>query len=243
MIVAFSGQAGSGKDTSSDFLVRDHGFVKVAFADLMKRVCASIYKYMTREHLWGPSEMRNKPIENYPREHGPWVTKDDLRCVCCNVLKEGGDNTQCFLTARWALQSLGTEWGRSNYSNTWIDPVLDIYHKLCHQSGILRSVHYSYTPWDGLVSRSVPNGPKPTGVVISDLRWPAGNEGQSIKREDGILVKLLRGDGLVGAAGMHESEQCIGRTHNSTFDHIIDNREYSLEQLSDHLNTLFGHRI
>ena len=39
-VVAFLGAAGSGKDTAADLLVSEFGFVKIAFADVLKRFCA-----------------------------------------------------------------------------------------------------------------------------------------------------------------------------------------------------------
>lgn len=227
-IVGFAGRAGSGKDTSADFLVNNYGFIKVAFADKMKRICADVYPLMTREHLWGPSSKRNESIKEYPREHGPWVFG---KCACCNAAFVEGTSKQCYLTSRFALQQLGTEWGRNNYVNTWTDPVMDAADKLLNKSGILRSVHYSYTPWDGIIVSNVPKGPRPRGVVISDLRWPAGNEGQTILGGGGYIYKLLRGEGLEGAAGQHDSERAMLGVPDSYYSGIIDNREWTLEQL------------
>ena len=58
MIVGITGLAGSGKDTAADFLVKNHGFVKVALADVLKRACKEFFAF-TDEQLWGPSEKRN----------------------------------------------------------------------------------------------------------------------------------------------------------------------------------------
>lgn len=241
MIVAFSGLAGSGKDTSADYLVEHHDFVKVAFADEMKRTCARIFPKMTREHLWGSSSKRNEPLPDYPRKHGPWVhDSDGHRCACCNIFEIGGgaERRQCFLTTRFALQQLGTEWGRTCFENTWVDFTLEVATSLLRRSGILRSLHFSYTPWDGLLTSNVPVGPKPQGVVISDMRWPAGNEGTAIRAWGGKLLKLKRGEGLAGAAGAHSSEQAMAGVPESHFDHVIDNREYTLKQLYAQLSDL-----
>jgi len=69
MIIGLLGQAGSGKDTVADFLVRDHSFVKVALADPLKRICRDVFDF-TDEQLWGPSEKRNAPDKRYPRPRG-----------------------------------------------------------------------------------------------------------------------------------------------------------------------------
>lgn len=241
-IVGISGRAKSGKDTAADFLVKNHGFVKVAFADPIKRMTRIAYPKMTADHLWGPSEMRNVPIQDYPREHGPWVAVGEKsgkyrRCACCNVEWAFEDNSQCFLTARYALQTLGTEWGRSCYPNTWVDIMVETARSLMERSGIARSLHYSYTPWDGLIASNVPIGPRPLGVVVSDTRWPAGNEGEVIKGIHGLLIQMLRGQGLAGAAGQHQSEQNLD-VPRDLFAHNIDNNHMSLEQLEAHVSKI-----
>lgn len=66
MIIGICGQAGSGKDTAADFLVKDHGFAKVSFADPMKRFCQEIFDF-TDEQLWGSSQFRNAPDSRFFR--------------------------------------------------------------------------------------------------------------------------------------------------------------------------------
>jgi len=56
-IIGISGKAGAGKDTVAEVLV-EHGFVAVAFADEMKRICAELFGF-SREQLWGASHLRN----------------------------------------------------------------------------------------------------------------------------------------------------------------------------------------
>lgn len=248
MIVAFSGLAGAGKDTSADYLVAKYGFVKVAFADEMKRICFRLFPKSTREHWWGPSSKRNEPIEAYPTQTKTWDN-----CLKCNTRlvpnHVGGSEDswwECpthgmvhfYLTARYALQKLGSEWGRDCYENVWVDFVMNVYHCLVWRSGIARSVHYSYTSYDGLIVTSTPNGPKVKGVVVSDLRWPEGNEGQAVLEQKGALIKLKRGAGLKGAAGQHRSEMVQQSTPDEFFTHLIDNREWELDQLYAHLDYL-----
>jgi hypothetical protein len=95
MIIGVSGFSGSGKDTVADTICKDPSFIKLAFADGIKRILQEVFDF-TYDQLWGPSATRNKPDERYPR-------KDS------------------FLTPRHALQSLGTEWGRDCYENVWVD--------------------------------------------------------------------------------------------------------------------------
>ena len=134
MIIGLAGNAGAGKDLGAERLTKEHGFVRVAFADPIKRYAQDIYAF-TDEQLWGPSEMRNKPDERYPREHTWKAMQDDpdfkeLACACCgqktnqrqvedDVFVPDEDGlTQCYLTCRYALQLLGTEFGRHCYQDT-----------------------------------------------------------------------------------------------------------------------------
>lgn len=61
-IIGLSGVARSGKDTVADVLVREHGFVKVALADEMKRMVWRLWPDLTSDDLWGPSENRERPL-------------------------------------------------------------------------------------------------------------------------------------------------------------------------------------
>lgn len=43
IVIGLSGQAGVGKDTVADYLAREHGFCKVAFADPLKDATAALF--------------------------------------------------------------------------------------------------------------------------------------------------------------------------------------------------------
>lgn len=63
MILGIMGKISAGKDTTADILVRDHGFVKVALADELKRFLYTLgFPYAS---LWGPSEERSKIIPKF----------------------------------------------------------------------------------------------------------------------------------------------------------------------------------
>ena len=171
------GRAGSGKDTVADILVRDHGWVKIALADPMKRACAEWFGWGV-ETLWGPSAARNEP-------HA----------------KLGG------LSARKALQILGTEFGRACYQDVWVDYAMRIAGLLLIGDKYRR---HSYTAHLGLFDRGEGDGAHDDliqGVVISDVRFP--NEVNALRAAGGIIWKTVHGSGLAGAAGMHESERHI----------------------------------
>ena len=104
-IIGLSGFAGTGKDTVADILVERHNYVKVSMADPLKRFCCDALDFST-DQLWGPSELRNKPDDRYKRKSGEK------------------------LTPRYALQTLGTEWGRDCYPDIWVDYAIDVAERL-----------------------------------------------------------------------------------------------------------------
>lgn len=93
MIVGITGRAGSGKDTVADVLVKEQGFMRVSLADPLKRFCSEVFGWSLAADgpLHGPSHLRNRPDARW-----------------------GG------LTPRHALQTLGTEWGRTMHPDVWI---------------------------------------------------------------------------------------------------------------------------
>lgn len=129
MIVGISGFAGAGKDTFADFLVEDHGFCKTSLANPIKEACKTLLGF-TDEQLYGPSEMREKPDERLPfsgvcvichKRCDPHIGVDpDICYLCrpCNALYHR------YVTPRLALQTLGTEWGRTLYSDIWVDALI-----------------------------------------------------------------------------------------------------------------------
>lgn len=64
IILGISGKACVGKDTAADHLVKNYGFVKIAFADVMKRICMDTFGF-TEQQLWGVSETRNQIDKRY----------------------------------------------------------------------------------------------------------------------------------------------------------------------------------
>ena len=205
MIVGMCGLAGSGKDTAADFMVKNDEFVKVAFADPLKRICKDVFDF-TDEQLWGPSACRNAPDERYLRRE---------------VTNEFGDFVKNeYLTPRYALQQLGTEWGRDCYPNVWAEYAIRVAREL------LGPEPYRYSAKGGL-ERMQADILQPKGVVISDVRFM--NEIRCIKAAGGKVVRLLRGQGLEGAAGQHRSEQELQSIPLETFDYVIDNREMTLD--------------
>lgn len=253
LIIGLCGPAGSGKDTIADQLVKKYKFVKMANADLLKRMAKLAFNF-TDEQLWGPSELRNAPDIRYPRNHGPF-TQDD-KCACCGASSETDWATynkywprtspQCYLTPRFALQSLGTEWGRLCFENIWVGRVLAAAQELLASKG------YCWYTAKGGISRIMDpedklDGPIP-GVVISDVRFV--NEVDAIHGAGGKIVRVTRskatieemedehliedledalakleeeGTSLTSAASQHKSETELLGIPKDKFDYMFQN--------------------
>jgi hypothetical protein len=207
IIVGLCGLAGSGKDTAADHLVLNRSFAKVSFADPLKRICRDVFGFDDRQ-LWGPSSSRNEPDRRYRR-------RPDLDP---NVVADGELGPE-FLSPRFALQTLGTEWGRRCYPPIWVEYALRIAEKL-RQNGEAR-----YTARRGLYyveDRRERRDDEVEGVVIPDVRF--ANEVEAVRRAGGFVVRLVRpGAGLSGMAGMHPSEREQAEIPDSAFDAVVQN--------------------
>jgi len=232
-IIGIAGRAGAGKDTVADLLVKNHSFVKVACADAMKKFCQEMFDFST-DQLWGPSSRRNEPDKRYPRSH-EWtpIARDLKVCDCCGVNNERRFNKisdevpQCFLTPRFALQQLGSEWGRRMYPDVRINKVIAAASALLGNRNVdddehgvfftyysaergIHRQHHGYE-WNDYgrpeVTVGEPLPPKPiAGVVVSDIRFD--NELAAVRAAGG-RIWYRPGGGLEGPAGQHGSERAL----------------------------------
>jgi hypothetical protein len=226
VIIGIAGLAGVGKDTTADFLARNHGFVKVALADPLKRICREVFNF-TDDQLWGPSEKRNAADYRYPRTVEARIfveallakRKMDLTWEKAISKEFGSDAFKHFLTTRYSLQKLGTEWGRDCYPNIWVDYALRIARQLLTGSPDEVDYYNYYSAKSGLLF--VGSYGRPKGVVISDVRFK--NEIDAIHAVGGKVVRIVRSTSLSGAASQHRSEQEQKDIPDSVFDHILYN--------------------
>lgn len=180
-LIAIAGRAGSGKDTVASLLP---GAERFPFAGPMKDFCRQVYDF-SHDQVWGPSEMRNAPDSRYPRAHGPWIQfalSGGRKCACCGAVdgKETAD-LACYLTPRFALQTLGTEWGRTCFQDTWATMAVRQATKALDQGA----------PF----------------AVIPDCRFT--NEARIVREAGGEVWHVSRptGSQLSEAASMHPSER------------------------------------
>lgn len=144
-VVAFTGKAGSGKSTAADHLVA-RGWVRVKFADPLKDMMRA---------LLAASGMTPAEIER--RIEGD--------------LKEQPEPMLAGRTPRYAMQTIGTEWGRDLIgSGLWIGIA---------EAQILRRLQAGQN------------------VVIDDCRFD--NEADVVRRLGGLIVELQGRGGIAGA--------------------------------------------
>lgn len=94
-LIGFAGQAGSGKSVCANVLM-DRGYKRVKFADGLKEMLRALF--------------RSTGIEDFEIERR---MEGDL--------KETPDDVLLDQTPRWAMQSLGQEWGRELiHPNLWV---------------------------------------------------------------------------------------------------------------------------
>ncbi len=190
--VGLCGFKGSGKDTAADYLVSKYGYAKVSLADPIKRVCHEIFAF-PKDHLWGPSELRERPDERYPFSGLDPVDGMPLDKVALDTSRfwqrgSDGEFFPQFISPRLALQSLGTEWGRRICPNIWVAACLNY----IRQTGDDRH-------------------------AIPDVRFV--NELTSIQGAGGVVIRLLRGE----RTSTHPSELELEGIPLESFDFVIDN--------------------
>jgi len=171
VIIGLNGKIGSGKDTIADFLVKEYGFTKLGFSDVMyDAVCA----------LWGIS--LEEALE-WKNNHGNSI---DLVEVNIDV----SDTVRYTYTWREHLQLFGTEMGRRVFGEDfWIDQFNRKYiHGLSDEE--FEAVRY--------VVRDVRfNNEAENLVDIGGDIWQVhrpGFEGDGHESEAGIDENYIRGD-------------------------------------------------
>lgn len=157
--IGLTGAAGSGKSTAAVRLVDEWGGHRVPFAAPLKRM---LRKFLEDQGTGLGAACR--------------MTDGDLKEIPTEYL--GGQ------TPRRAMQTLGTEWGRSLSATLWID-------------AWRRAV-------EGRALKEAVEG-KTVLIIADDVRF--ANEVAAIRAMGGLIVRVLRpGAGLSGEAGAHMSE-------------------------------------
>ena len=155
-LVALVGHAGVGKDTVASYMPAR----RFSFAEPLKRFCQEVFAF-TDEQVFGSSEHRNRPDLRYPRacDYGQCHGPGDESCPACK-------GQPVYLTPRYALQTLGTEWGRNCFPDVWA---------VC---GVRRALEYLRGPVDEPIA------------VITDCRFV--NEAKAVRDAGGEVWRIVR---------------------------------------------------
>lgn len=242
-LMIIGGKARTGKDTVGSLIAARLNAQCIAQADPMKRLMAITYGF-TEETLWGPSEARNAVdprYRDYPdfraanerllRAARPWL-KDVLPSLTpgehdgaaiklldwAEKLGNFHVETGKAFTARYALQTLGTEWGRAFSKNMWVDYA-------ARTADTLLGGGYRYDRTVGLIAE---DKRRPPGmVIITDGRFP--NEISAVKAHSGLALEVQAPGGGIDpatqAAGVqnHSSETSLDEVPAHWWDMVIVN--------------------
>ena len=201
LILGLSGEAGSGKDTVAEHLVKNHGFYQVAFADNLKRMCMQVFN-LSHDHCYDQKyKMKKlaKPVRilpkhirgiiEYAEKNNGYAIDEETECNLYKFVPI----RQYFLTPREVLQFVGTEILRETIDENYhVNAVFNFLDKIKNEK-----------------------------IVITDARFP--NERFHVKERKGVVVLVDRPTvknqevGLVG----HASENSLG--DKSEYGYVIDN--------------------
>jgi dephospho-CoA kinase len=92
-IIGITGKKGSGKDTIGNYLVDNHGFKRLAFADTLKDVCKLVFG-LDHDQLYRPElkEVKDSYWEHSPREILQTVGTDLFRDTLSEKLENMDQN-------------------------------------------------------------------------------------------------------------------------------------------------------
>ncbi len=236
-IIAILGKAGAGKSTLAEELQRQYGGVCVGWADPLKALCIELTG-LPEENVYGPSEKREIPCKT------PFFINRASSIIRLNSssvfrlldipqgraeagLIEWVDRCQAFeaehggLTARFALQQLGTDWGRALDPDLWVKAGINTALKLLGGGYEYTNRKLVYTP-----------GAKPaTGIYFADSRF--ANEVVAVKAVGGIAVGIL---GQETSGSGHASELGIDAVPRHFLSAIYNNRVRDLVDLRRFVN-------
>ena len=165
-LVGITGKAGSGKSTAAQVLL-DAGWVRVKFADPLKDMLRAFYRLAGLQ-----PDIIERKIEG------------DLKEVPCDLL--------CGQTPRWAMQSLGTDWGRKMIG-------VDLWLSIARRR----------------IALAMAAG---FDVVVDDVRFE--DEADMIRELGGLVIGLERGDGAGGHVSEAGVAPDIRHVNDGTLDEL-----------------------
>jgi len=209
-IIALSGFKQSGKDTSADYLVKNHDFTKFSFASALKDMVSE--QYDIPRCYCDDSKWKEQPLKQYPVD-----PKDPFSEMICDYMIKEFANVQYeperYDVDFWTPRSLCILEGsvkRSVNSGYWVQRIIkDIQIKDAKASALYIIKEEEY---------------KGGYYVISDLRYRS--EIEQLKQEFGIDLITIRLDRFDSIDSNDPSEHDLD---NYKFDYVIKNREFKEE--------------
>ncbi len=214
-LLGIAGNTKSGKDTLAKFLAGEYQCSITHFADTFKKIVKDVFAF-SDDQLWGDS--KNVPDTRYPFsgicpiDHAQCSYSEDDKLWRCSIC---GKSYEKFLTPRFTMHTLGTEWGRTMYANVWIDMTL----RQIQQAFQRENKHR----W-----------------IIADLRMK--QEVDAVHKAGGAVVRIKRN--IPVEHSWHATESELLAMPDSMFDSVIDNNG-TLDELKTKAHelgeTLFSH--
>lgn len=241
-IIGVSGRRKSGKDTVGSMLVQSYGFQRVALADRLKQLAHLIFDF-DENQLFGTDAEKAEPDPRGAR-NSYWNDVEESIGAFDAELREvsGVENAPdlllgvvykhirplgASLSARKALQFMGTEWRDAcGRPSMWIDWTFGDIERLSRGNRI-------YSPMHGI--ESVSYAPALTHFVITDIRFP--HEVKAV-HDHGGKVWFADAEDRLGPLDPkeHASEPRI-ELFRPIVDLVIDNNG-SLEMLHGHVRAV-----
>jgi hypothetical protein len=253
-VITLVGNAGVGKDTVGKMLTEVSNGQTIAFADPLKRIAKNIFGF-SDEQLWGPSHKRNEIEPRFSDKETAkeaWyqinrnifqkplfqeiaeVFKHENLAAAINSLRNDifvKLTNEPVLTPRIALQTLGTEWGRSVHPDIWVNYAKDVIKKMLIGG-------YKYSQTDGLV-RTDSRDYSPF-IIITDARFR--NEVVNMALLGSKVWKIESRNDVVKST--HQSETELSDISASLFDAIIHNsKEMGLNLLKDRVQNIYNEQF
>lgn len=201
------GTMGAGKTAISEYLHSNYDFVSMGLMDAGKRVIRELFDF-SDEQLWG--DLKNTPDPRYIRKYE--TCEEGTAAVA----------TPVWLTPRFALQQLGTEFARSCFPDLWIANALKIADQLLEAQNGTDLSPVIYTQEDGIVNWT---GVAIKGVAFHDIRYV--NEFSILKsRQDSKIIRVKRALNEYGDLSNHvghASEMGLLGLSDDKFDYVINN--------------------
>ena len=218
-IIAISGWKRSGKDTLAEYLIKEHNFMRIAFADPLKDMVAQEYD-IPREHCDDPA------FKEAPILHLPVMPKDafslNLSKFMCKEFRSADGRTPMELVT----DASGAVLGLMSYKQVFGAPdATQVYwtpRALCILKGSSnRTVRSDY--WVEAAIKKCKRYAHPSndlqGFVISDLRYRS--ELDQLRRAFGKDLVTVRVNRFDTCESQDPSERDLD---NAEFDVIMNNK-------------------